>query len=209
MHINARLIGPSNTLLDEQTAPPVTVEQATIRPVVVIPGFFGTLWRNTSANGIPINDLVLDPLNNTYEGLLRQLRILGYEDQTTIAIFAYPWHTYTLEDLSDQLAEHITTWWNGKTHPAYVHATEFDIVAHSTGGLIARRYVDDYGASRLHDVFFVATPQQGAPMAFGALEGLDPQTAIRPLANWFDRFIANTTDMVGRSLRSTHPYLTQ
>ena len=196
LRFNARLIGPGITLLNEQTAPLVTVEQANIRPIVIMPGFFGTLWRNTSTNGISTSDLVLDPLNNTYEGLLRQLRILGYEDQTTIATFAYAWYTFTIEQVSDQLNQHIATWWNGKTRPAYVHATEFDIIAHSTGGLITRKYVDKYGASRLHDVFFVATPQQGAPMAFGALEGLDPQNAL-PSSPTFE---SNTADTIMRSM---------
>ncbi len=170
--ITGELRDNTGTLLAEQEHP-ISIPKSAIRPVVFLPGFFGSMPR--VRGGSTVAERALDPINQTYDGFLTYARTLGYEDNLTLIPFPYRWYEQTIDDAAAELDGTLDGWWSSHQRPSYVHASEFDLTAHSTGGLIIRDYVRLFGASRVHNVGFVATPQQGAPMAFGAYEGLDPQ----------------------------------
>ncbi len=153
----------------------VAVPLASIRTVIVVPGFMGAWPDYLSAD-----KMVIDPIAKFYDGLLIELQVLGYEPGITLMPFPYRWYggTGTSQDKNDvpqhalALATKIDTWWDGKLRPAYAQTNRFDLIAHSTGGLITRQYVANTGsANKLQTVVLVAIPHRGAPMAFGAWEG--------------------------------------
>ncbi|GAB4180485.1 MAG: hypothetical protein Fur005_43030 [Roseiflexaceae bacterium] len=174
----ARMTYLSTTLIDQETAD-ITVPKANIRPVILAPGFLGSGLQE------PNGPLVLDPIAGVYNGLFAELRILGYEDGTTIVPFPYRWfggingpldaeNPTTIPNLANQLKTVIDTWWVGKTVPAYARSDSFDLIAHSTGGIITRQYVVNQGNNgKLHTVIFVAVPNQGSPAAYAGWEGQD------------------------------------
>lgn len=176
----ASTLSAQATLHDAVTFDPIgqhqvnlQVPQAQIRPVVVVPGILASFRKG--------NEFVLDPFQGTYIGLIEQLKFLGYEDDLTIIRFPYQWYG-KIKDTSDpndvnnlvgELKSKIDNWWSDKTTPAYVKSDQFNIVAHSTGGIITRQYVRLHGSNNLHTVFLVATPNQGAPGVYASWEGVD------------------------------------
>jgi hypothetical protein len=173
LSLRMRLLSPSLTLITEQTKS-VTIPLARIRPVVVGAGIIGSGFKD----GV----LTLDPLLGTYEGILTNLRVLGYETGSTIVPFPYQWWgelrnpavPNNVVSLAGVLQNRINTWWNGKTVPSYADNTRFDIVAHSASGLITREYVVSLGdQNKLSTVILVATSSRGAPNAYAAWEGAD------------------------------------
>jgi hypothetical protein len=148
------------------------VPRANIRPMIVVPGFIGSWPRE--------GGMVIDPIAGFYDGLLTNLEVLGYEKDVSIVPFPYRWYgglknpndKNDVVDLGLELQQKIDTWWFNRSGRPYVDASRFDLVAHSTGGLITRQYVANTGAAnKLHNVVLVAIPHQGSPMAYAAWEG--------------------------------------
>jgi hypothetical protein len=156
--------------------PEVLVPLAHVRPVVVVPGFVASMPDADKPYGY-----ALDPLSQAYTNLVDELKYMGYDDPSAIVEYAYPWYSKpplknTIAELAFYLKDRLTTWWSGKTPPPYIRTDEFDLVSHSTGGLITRYLVGHYpeGDALLHSVFFVGVPQRGTPATYAPWEGLEP-----------------------------------
>lgn len=167
-----RIYDQTNQLVS-RTPKSVEVPQAHIRPVVVVPGIIGSYPKD----GV----WVLDPLTGAYSGLVENLYRMGYESDNTLITFPYQWYgklrdmseKNNIEELAVKLRNKIDGWWTpGHPAPAYVNNAQFDLVAHSTGGIITRYYVTILGdANKLHTVELVAVPNQGSPSAYYGWEG--------------------------------------
>jgi len=168
-------------------------------PVIVLPGVMGTslnllgqyLWvdpvlaipdpfdsylfaleldkNGNSVPGIstgPIFDGTVPVLFSSnldfYSGLLNHLRGTGYQTGQTLFTFPYDWrldnatNAVRLQTLIDQVLQQ-------------TGAPNVNIIAHSMGGLIVRRYLADTGGSKIGKVIYLGTPQKGAPFAFSEL----------------------------------------
>lgn len=163
---------PDNTSEAEAS---IQVPEASIRPVVFVPGIVGTFVKD--------GQRVLDPITGVYKGIIDQLEYLGYEPDLTIVPFPYQWYgnlenatdVNDVPDLAAELDALIDNWWTNRARPSYVDSYEFDLITHSTGGLVVRDYVSVRNdAGRVHTAILVAAPHQGAPKAYSGWEGLEP-----------------------------------
>jgi hypothetical protein len=162
----------------------VTIPQASTRPVVILPGILGSYPNQLN---VPIRDegVVLDPILGVYDGLVTNLQVLGYEPNMTIVPFPYKWYgeirdssrPNRVADHAARLKQTINLWWMGKTSEPYMNTTQFDLIAHSTGGLITRQYVGNGDNNKLHTVMLVGVPNQGSPKIYTAWEGAEPLDA--------------------------------
>ncbi|MCG8350652.1 MAG: LamG domain-containing protein, partial [Chloroflexales bacterium] len=164
---------PDNTSEAEAS---IQAPEARIRPVVIVPGIVGTFVKD--------GQHMLDPITGVYKGIIDQLEYLGYERDLTIVPFAYQWYgnlanatdVNNVPDLAAELDTLIDNWWTNRLRPSYVDSYEFDLITHSTGGLVVRDYVSVRNdAGRVHTAILVAAPHQGAPKAYSAWEGLEPR----------------------------------
>jgi pimeloyl-ACP methyl ester carboxylesterase len=154
------------------------------RPVVVIPGILGSrlcdgeemLWggrasyRKFSRLALPLDPdattvrpcgiidevRILGPWKaEKYEPLLERLEALGYREGQTLFVFPYDWRRSNF-DSADELRRFV----DGTSALAQ---SEFDIVAHSMGGIVARIYLDRHsGADRVHSLVTLGTPHRGS-----------------------------------------------
>lgn len=200
------------------------------RPVLVIPGIFGSLPAAKSdfvdfltQFGMAPSKLALDPLQNTYDDLVMSLRQHGYTLDTNpsdgyslntdLYTVGYDWRLPVVPQAEDGKVDPLKTnlafYRNfdgvieGLTaaslidtkyeygvdylgHYLALAATNFkarygvpldsvDVIAHSTGGLIARAYVQStaYGTSagslklpKINELTMIATPHLGASKAW-------------------------------------------
>lgn len=173
-------------------APPPS---SAVTPVIFIPGIAGSVLRNPADDGElwpgPFTfhgDLCLEPMNSgckfevnardvlrqitpaykVYGPLLDYLRDHGYGEDPphNLYVFPYDWRKSNAENarllrglVALARAEHQ----NGKVN----------IVAHSMGGVLARRYILDNPDPALHHVdklITIGTPFLGAPKAINTLE---------------------------------------
>ena len=170
----------------------------TREPVILVPGIMGTqlfknyddfgeVWPNITTLVLSffdgfLDDLILKPdgtenadkpiilgdiirktpSTDTFDGLITELKSGGYEEGIDLFVFPYDWrkdNTETAEKLKDKIDLVLR-------HSAL---KKVDLVAHSMGGLVVKKYLADYGKEKVDQVFFVGTPQIGAPKAFKAL----------------------------------------
>jgi pimeloyl-ACP methyl ester carboxylesterase len=131
--------------------------------VIVLPGIAGSWYSSKSG-------WLMDPILHTYDDLLESLRMNGYEDGKTLFPLPYNWrqdNTFSAYELGQKIDYAIST--SG--------VDKVDIVAHSMGGLVARKYLEDTAnLEKVDDLIFLGTPQQGAPKAYPiweAGEGFD------------------------------------
>jgi hypothetical protein len=168
-------------------------------PVIIIPGITGTylnknyddkgeIWPNIIKMLIPgddnyLNDLVLN-IDGTekgefqivpgdiirgiinvhvFDGLISELEEKGeYVEGRDLFVFPYDWRKSTSENanlLKEKINQIILDSGFGKV----------DIIAHSMGGLIAKKYIADNGENKIDQLIFLGTPQLGAPKAFKVL----------------------------------------
>jgi|WetSurMetagenome_2_1015567.scaffolds.fasta_scaffold01057_3 pimeloyl-ACP methyl ester carboxylesterase len=140
-----------------------------LNPVILIPGFFGS-WSATD-NG----RLELDPILHTYDNLWSALKLAGYEQDKSLFAFPYNWRqsNATTSLLLKQKIDEVKSACNSANLVDY-DCDKVDLIGHSMGGLVARTYIEgDKYANDVDQLIFLATPQQGAPMAYLSWEGGD------------------------------------
>jgi len=167
-------------------------------PVILIPGITGTylyknyddneeIWPNLSKILLPgddsyLNDLALneDGTENVnfpiipgdiirgisgvhvFDNLIEVLIENGYEEGEDLFVFPYDWR-FSTESTAQLLKEKID---NIVVDGEY---EKVDIVAHSMGGLIAKKYIANNGIDKVDQLIFLGTPQLGSPKAFKTL----------------------------------------
>lgn len=162
------------------------------------PGLDFQLWN--LHRGVHPEQLVLDPLARGYDDLVQTLQNVGYTLGKDLFPVPYDWRLnpgpidgsydgvldgltgYTITDknleygvdyLGYQLRQAVKAW---ETHYPGVTLDKVDIITHSTGGLVARSYIQSgaYGAKfnlgggkkanlpKVENLFLVAVPNRGA-----------------------------------------------
>jgi len=149
-----------------------------LNPVILIPGFFGS-WGQE-------DHLALDPILHTYDDLWQALQLAGYEKDKTLFAFPYNWRqsNATSSLLLKQKINEAKAACISANIVGY-DCSKVDLVAHSMGGIVARAYIE--GANYQNDIdqlIFLATPQQGAPMAYLAWEGGEAGTGFSNTVLW-------------------------
>lgn len=144
-------LGPGGEVRQE-----LVVEVLPRDPVIIVPGILG------SSRGWD-DELVLDPILHTYDGLWEGLKSVGYEPGKTLFAFPYDWRNDNRDTASlfDQKVKDIL---------AICHCLKVDVVAHSMGGLAVRYYIQNINDSTIDQLIFLGTPHLGAPKAYLAWE---------------------------------------
>ncbi len=169
-------------------------------PVLIIPGVLGTeiskdndkLWLDILRNITDIGDQFMDPLQFNVDltpsdmsltigdvirketltritfdytgGLIDEFQNQGYVEDTDLFLFSYDWRYGVSEDNINKLKQKIQ---DIKTQTG---ANEVDIVAHSTGGLLVKKYVIENSVNHYTGkAVFVGVPNTGAPKAIKTL----------------------------------------
>ncbi|MEI6022730.1 MAG: alpha/beta fold hydrolase [bacterium] len=168
-------------------------------PVIIIPGISGTqllkaydnneeIWPSLFKLFTNLFDHFLNPLSLKYDGtedpgyhivtgdiirsaafthtfdyLIADLKNKdGYVENTDLFVFPYDWR-FDSKTSADKLKQKIDQVMQDTGYDS------IDIIAHSMGGLITKRYIAEYGDQNIDNLFFVGTPHLGAPKAFKAL----------------------------------------
>jgi hypothetical protein len=179
------------------------------RPVLLVPGIGGTFGNDRRwwlERGVNPEFIDIDPLLGVYDDLIQTLKNVGYEDDRDLFIVNYDWRIpptnydgvtdgvingFTANDLVDGTFERGVDYlgyyleraarkWK-EANPDLPDLADVDIIAHSTGGLIARSYIQSpaYGGAltgrpiaalpRVNHLIMVGVPNQGAAKAWNPL----------------------------------------
>jgi len=167
------------------------------RPVLIVPGVLGTeilkedekLWLDLGRNFTDIGDQFMDPLQfkadltpsdtslikgdllknpmtgqHFYDLIIQEFQNQGYVEDTDLFLFPYDWRYGVNANIVDELKQKIQ---DIKTQTG---SDEIDIIAHSTGGLLVKKYVMDNPVNNYIDkAVFVGVPNTGAPKAIKVL----------------------------------------
>jgi triacylglycerol esterase/lipase EstA (alpha/beta hydrolase family) len=178
------------------------------RPMVFIPGFGGSFAADDALGdwmtnrGLHPDKLQLDPLGNTYTDLINTLISAGYALGSNLFVANWDWRlavapadgtvdgvvngvsasslvdetfTYGVDYLGWTLSLAVSTWKAGHNNVA---PAGVDIVTHSTGGLVARSYIQSaaynqsYGEGALPEVnnlYMLGVPNQGVATTWALL----------------------------------------
>lgn len=109
-----------------------------------------------------IGDLIKEPLigQHFYDKIIDELVLQGYVEGEDIFTFPYDWRYGVSEENIALLKQKIINIKN------ITGSDKVDVVAHSTGGLLVKKYVIDNSANHSIDkAVFVGVPSAGAPQA--------------------------------------------
>ncbi|MCC7165074.1 MAG: DUF3466 family protein [Anaerolineae bacterium] len=180
-------------------------------PVLIIPGIAGTYAANAGSDigwltqrGVQPSELQVDPLGRVYHDLIQTLKNVGYVEGKDLFVVKYDWRLMpgpldgnfdghingldasTLADNQFNYAVDYLGYYLRQAAEAY--RTEYggalpqvNIIAHSTGGLVARAYIqsgaygDEYDAVNHYDLpevdqfIMIGVPNRGASKAWNPL----------------------------------------
>lgn len=182
----------SFTPLQIYDAPAVPV--ATTTPVIIVPGIMGSKleingeekWPNLiaitfSLNDSFLNDLILNlnlesinPIETSsiirglagqdfFSGLFSSLENNSLEENEDSFEFPYDWRL-DVESTALELKERIDE------IKAERGVEKVDLVAHSMGGLLVKKYLEEFGGDSIEKFIDIGTPHTGAPKAFKILQ---------------------------------------
>ena len=154
-------------LIDQKTAS-MFVPKAEIYPVVILPGWPGSFINSKG-------EWEIDPIKGTYNHLLEELQLAGYEKDVSLFTFPYDWRRDANKN-AEELGEKIATF-SAKASSSgkeYIKPSQVDLVGHSGGGLVSRAYIQgsNYG-NNVHRLITLGTPHRGTPKSYLAAEGLE------------------------------------
>ena len=122
---------------------------------------YGTLLEMlTYKGGFREYDINDDPTRRTLSGW----DIEQKENNPSLFVFAYDWRRSNAE-AADQLREYISG-----IYRFYPSTTKINIIAHSMGGLVAKRYILDNPQHNIDKMITIGTPFLGAPKAIVTME---------------------------------------
>jgi hypothetical protein len=100
-----------------------------------------------------------DPAQETFKTLIEGLKV-DPTIKSTYALYTFKYPTNAgVQNASNALASRYISSLTGNG------VKRVTIVAHSMGGLVARRYLKDFGSSSIEQVITLATPHLGSPLA--------------------------------------------
>lgn len=164
-------------------------------PIVIVPGILGSylynksgeeVWPNIPLMLLPgddsyLNQLMLDDSGNQLPdvlhsmtatdilreesgsdfmaGLATELENAGYEEDKDLFVFPYDWRLdvdISGSYLQDKINQIVSS----------TQSEKVDIIAHSMGGLVVKKYLVDHGnENKINKFIDIATPHTGAPKA--------------------------------------------
>ncbi|MCW5857242.1 MAG: hypothetical protein KIS63_03065 [Caldilineales bacterium] len=208
--------------------------------VLIVPGIAGTYAANQFFDypwvihrGVNPTDLQVDPLGKVYHDLIQTFENLGYEEGKDLFVVNYDWrllpgpidnqfdghisglNAQTLADEQFTYAVDYLGYYLRKASEAYRtryggELPEVNIIAHSTGGLVARSYIqsDAYGGEydlakhyklpTIDQFIMVGVPNRGASKAWNPLHN-----------NWISdvAYRAVLSKIVNRAFQKVMPLL--
>ena len=180
-------------------------------PVLIVPGIAGTysdiaifdhFWLTN--RGVHPDNLQIDPLGRVYHDLIQTFKNLGYEEGKDLFVVNYDWRlmpgpmdnqfdghvsglsAQSLADEQFNYAVDYLGWYLRKASEAYRQQyggelTEVNLISHSTGGLVARTYIqsdayggvydpaNDYHLPTIDQFIMVGVPNRGASKAWNPI----------------------------------------
>ena len=209
------LLSGSVTAVSEEPAPTAAAAAGSPdRPALVVPGMAGTLWAQgekdawLTERGIAPSKLRTDPLLGSLDDMTRTLENVGYTEGEDLFVADHEWRVspapedgtidgvvsgLTAESLTDETYGHGVDYlghWLDEARAAWQSAhgsapDSVDVIAHGTGGLVARAYLqsgsayggdytDDAGATHtlpeIENLVMVGVPNRGASKAWNPLQ---------------------------------------
>jgi hypothetical protein len=162
----------------------IQIPQAKIRPIVFIPGYVGTF---PPAYGPEYGgDGKLEPIYKYYNNLMDALERAGYErglagSGATLLPYLYDWRQPLGATGSITLTNFIDKAQNPSDPKDYVDYDQVDLVVHSTGGLVARAYLENTSVvhdQTVHTLLTLGSPHQGVPGAYLGWYGGDSSAIL-------------------------------
>jgi len=121
-----------------------------LTPIVILPGLMGSFNAEAIISGGDGGDWgPLPSLINPYEKTIEYFESIGYELGNDLFVKYYDWRK-GLDDLDDELASYLA----GIGEPV-------NLIGHSYGGLLAKKYLQEYGDVHLNKVVTLGSPSQG------------------------------------------------
>jgi len=169
------------------------------RPILIVPGIAGTFAKDFNTNwyfnrGVKPEELEIDPIAGVYYDLIKTLKNVGYVEGENLFVANYDWRLPTgpldgqldgnidglsVANLTDNTYEYGVDYFGYWLNQAKAKgASEVDIIAHSTGGLVTRTYIqsDAYeqageqaGLPKINNFFMIGVPNRGASQAWNPL----------------------------------------
>lgn len=135
--------------------------------LVILPGLFASWNKQALIYNQPVNnsDWQLNPFVREYDGLKQTLINLGLQENRDFYIFPYDWRK-NLNSLADDLNSYLNQLATSNQSPA----TNFNLIGHSLGGLVARIYAQKYGTEKINKLITVGSPHQGVAQIYKTVE---------------------------------------
>ncbi len=144
----------------------IKAQESIIDPVVLVPGIMGSWNNEVMFQGAVPGSWNFFPIDHTWDNMISALENVGYERGVNLFIAFYDWRQSNINSATDYLIPTINQALENSP------TGKVDIIAHSMGGLVARRYIqsDEY-RNDVDQLIMLGTPNYGASDPYTLWEG--------------------------------------
>lgn len=187
------------------------------RPVIVMPGIMGSYASDIEHDsdlifrrGVHPSQLTIDPLLHVYDDLIKTLENSGYEQNKDLFVANYDWRnlpapidgvidgviqlpsaTSLTDDVFEYGVDYLGYWMEQASNQWFakhgVRPDKVDVIVHSTGGIVARSYIQsnvygeivdktvdnqqvNYRLPKIANLVMLGVPNRGASKAWNVLQ---------------------------------------
>ena len=140
--------------------------QTSLEPIVLVPGIMGSWNWEVMTQGGGAGSWDFFPIDHTWDSMFSALEDAGYERDVNLFVAFYDWRQSNINSATDFLIPTIDEALENSP------TGKVDIIAHSMGGLVARRYIqsDDY-RNDVDQLIMLGTPNHGSSDVYTLWEG--------------------------------------
>ncbi|MEK7176746.1 MAG: hypothetical protein AAB719_00390 [Patescibacteria group bacterium] len=136
-------------------------------PIIIVPGIMGS-WNSEVilSSNTGVGTWSFFPLDHTWDNIISALEDAGYERDLNLFVAFYDWRQSNINSATDYLIPTIDqALLNSPTG-------KINIIAHSMGGLVARRYIQSHNyRGDVNELIMLGTPNYGSSDVYTLWEG--------------------------------------
>ncbi|MFZ2484391.1 MAG: hypothetical protein WAX80_02645 [Minisyncoccia bacterium] len=184
----------------------LNAQEVELEPIIIVPGIMGSWNWEVMLQRSDAGNWDFFPIDHSWDNMINALEDAGYERGVNLFISFYDWRQSNINSATDFLIPTIDQ------AIANSPTGKVDIIAHSMGGLVVRRYIqsDDY-RDDVDQLIMLGTPNYGSSDVYALWEGgevpINWDNITESLTRFYLWYMTTATSQTADNYDTVHTFI--